>query len=214
MKDVWTGNRQDMVERQLRRRGIKDERVLQALRTVPRHEFVPQDLQPKSYADEALQLGPGQSISQPYIVALMTELARPLASDRALEIGTGSGYQAAVLAELVESVCTVERDPLLAELAQERLARLCYRNVRVRCGDGADGWPERAPFDVILVTAGCDRVPPSLLEQLAAGGRLVVPVGSPQGDQILRLIERDAGGRFTEQDVQRVRFVRFLSGSG
>jgi protein-L-isoaspartate(D-aspartate) O-methyltransferase len=204
--------RLDMVERQLAARGIADEAVLQAMRTVPRHLFVPPELGPRAYDDEALMLGPGQSISQPYIVALMTELARPRAGERALEIGTGSGYQAAVLAEIVNEVWSIERDPALAAAAQETLRRLCYRNVHVRAGDGKDGWPEAAPFDLILVTAATEAIPPAWREQLAVAGRMVVPIGAADARQTLRRYEKQPDGRLREENVTSVRFVPFVSG--
>ena len=201
-----------MVQQQVVARGIADERVLQAMRTVPRHLFVPPELEARAYVDEALMLGPGQSISQPYIVALMTELARPRAGERALEIGTGSGYQAAVLAEIVNEVWSIELDPALAASAQATLQRLCYRNVRVRAGDGKEGWPEAAPFDLILVTAATETVPQAWHDQLAPGGRMVVPIGAPEARQTLRRYERLRDGSLREENVTSVRFVPFVSG--
>src|SRR5690606_22859921 len=168
--------RRDMVERQLAARDIDDRRVLQAMRTVQRHRFVPESLAPQAYLDQPLPIGHDQTISQPYIVALMTQLARPAPGARALEVGTGSGYQAAVLAELGAEVYTVEIVAPLAERAARVLAELGYDRVHVRAGDGYAGWPEHAPFDVIVVTAAPERIPQPLLEQLAPGGRLVIPV--------------------------------------
>jgi protein-L-isoaspartate(D-aspartate) O-methyltransferase len=203
-----------MVADQIEARGIADARVLQALATVPRHLFLAAGLRERAYDDAAIPIGPQQSISQPYVVALMTELARPRASDRALEIGTGSGYQAAVLAELVESVYTIELDPALHDLAVERFLRMHYRNVVARCSDGAGGWPEAAPFDVILVTAGAPRIEPAWRAQLASGGRMVVPVGPPDAPQVLRIVERDRNGRLRESDATTVRFVPFVARGG
>jgi protein-L-isoaspartate(D-aspartate) O-methyltransferase len=196
-----------MVEEQIVRRQITSEAVLSAMRTVPRHQFVPEDLRAEAYEDRALPLGPRQSISQPYIVALMTELSAPRPGDRVLEIGTGSGYQAAVLAELAEAVYTVELDPELAARAAERLATLRYRNVHCRCGDGRKGWPEAAPFGAIVVTACAEEVPSILVDQLAVGGRLVLPSGSAAGDQVLRVLTKKRDGQLQRRDVIPVRFV-------
>ncbi|MGH8286746.1 MAG: protein-L-isoaspartate(D-aspartate) O-methyltransferase [Steroidobacteraceae bacterium] len=196
-----------MVEWQIAGRDIQNPRVLQALRTVPRHLFVPPAYTGDAYDDRPLPIGHGQTISQPYIVALMTELARPAPTDRALEVGTGSGYQAAVLAGLVSHVYTIEIVEPLAREAGQRLKKLGYENVTVRTGDGYAGWPEHAPFDVILVTAAPEEVPAPLLEQLAPGGRLVVPVGRVFAVQELRLIEKDASGKLRTTRVAPVRFV-------
>ncbi|MFB3906469.1 MAG: protein-L-isoaspartate(D-aspartate) O-methyltransferase, partial [Acidobacteriota bacterium] len=166
-----------MVEAQLKARGIHNPRVLKAMGKVPRHEFIPLRLREYAYYDSPLPIGDGQTISQPYIVALMTELAAPQRDDRVLEIGTGSGYQAAILAELAGEVYTVEILPSLAERAQATLERLNYKNVHVRAGDGYQGWPERAPFAAILVTAAAERIPQPLLNQLAENGKLIIPVG-------------------------------------
>ena len=171
------------------------------MRAVPRHEFVPDAMREDAYADSPLPIGHGQTISQPYIVALMTELARPTASDRVLEVGTGSGYQAAVISRLVASVFSVELVDPLARSAAAILRRLEYSNVTVRSGDGYLGWPEEAPFDIILVTAAPESVPPALLAQLKPGGRLVVPVGGLWDVQDLQLIEKDASGQ--RLDAQR-----------
>lgn len=201
--------RAQMVERQLSARGIDDTRVLAAMGQVPRHRLVPADVAGQAYADRPLQIGHGQTISQPYIVALMTQLARPQAGDRALEIGTGSGYQAAVLAQLVEQVYSVEIVEPLARRAARDLAELGVDNVQVHAGDGYAGWPEHAPFDVILVTAAPEQVPAALLQQLAPGGRMVVPVGPVHAVQQLRLIEKDADGTLRTIEVAPVRFVPF-----
>ncbi len=202
--DSFAGLRKAMVERQLEGRDITDEAVLAAMRTVPRHRFVPQRYQDYAYSDSPLPIGYDQTISQPYIVALMTQLAEVQASDRVLEIGTGSGYQAAVLAELVDSVFSIEIVKPLGEQADSVLAALGYDNVEVRIGDGYDGWPEKAPFDVILLTAAPPEIPQPLLDQLAEGGRMVAPVGTDW--QELLLIGRD-GDKITRRSVIPVRFV-------
>jgi len=194
-----------MVQRQIVARGITDPAVLSAMRAVPRHEFVPEDMRDMAYDDRPLPIGRGQTISQPYIVALMTELAELKGDEKVLEVGTGSGYQAAVLAELAARVYTVELVEPLLRHAAETLARLHYRNVFPRFGDGRLGWKEMAPFDAILVTAAPSRgIPEELIKQLADRGRLVIPVG---GDvQSLRLVRR-RGESFEERDVTAVRFV-------
>jgi protein-L-isoaspartate(D-aspartate) O-methyltransferase len=199
-----------MVRDQIEARGIDDPAVLSAMRTVPRHEFIPAERRAESYEDHAVILADGQTVSQPYIVALMTATVGLETGSRVLEIGTGSGYQAAVLAEIVERVFTVEVRPALHAAAVARLARLHYTNVECLCGDGHAGWPEHAPFDAILVTAAppCD-VPPALLDQLAEGGRLVVPVGE-RDQQLIRLEKRN--GKLTSDRVAAVRFVPLVSG--
>ena len=206
-QDALQRARQAMVATQIAARGVHDPRVLDAMRAVPRHEFVPATIREDAYADSPLPIGHGQTISQPYIVALMTELARPSASDRALEVGTGSGYQAAVLSRLVAQVFSVELVDPLARSASEALRRLGYANVTVRSGDGYLGWPDEAPFDIILVTAAPEEVPPALLAQLKPGGRLVVPVGGVWDVQDLQLIEKDTAGRVSTRSVIPVRFV-------
>ncbi|MBI3963293.1 MAG: protein-L-isoaspartate(D-aspartate) O-methyltransferase [Deinococcus sp.] len=198
---------QVMIEYQIVARGVHDPRVLEALRTVPRHQFVPPEYVDDAYDDRPLEIGFGQTISQPYIVAYMTELLAPLPQHRVLEIGTGSGYQAAVLAELVAQVYSVEIIPELGTAAQERLKRLGYENVQVRIADGWLGWPERAPFDRILVTAAVSQIPPPLLEQLRPGGRLVMPLGRPFGSQYLVLAEKSPAGNITTRTALPVRFV-------
>jgi protein-L-isoaspartate(D-aspartate) O-methyltransferase len=196
-----------MVEQQLIPRDIRSRRVLDVMGRVPRHEFVPDAVRGRSYADGALPIGHEQTISQPYIVALMTEQADPQPGQRVLEVGTGSGYQAAVLADLVQEVYTIELVPALAREASTRLERLGYRNVRVRQGDGYQGWPEAAPFDAILVTCGAEHVPGPLFEQLKPGGRMVIPVGEPPDRLWLRLITKTADGKQQAVDLLRVRFV-------
>lgn len=182
-------------------------RVITAMKRVPRHAFVPPSQSAAAYANTPLPIGHGQTISQPYIVAVMTELARVGEDDVVLEVGTGCGYQSAVLAELARQVYSIEVVPELAEQARERLARLGYTNVEVRAGDGRKGWPERAPFDAIVVTAAAEEVPPLLLAQLGPDGRLVIPVGGGFFGQELVVVERDVEGEVETRDVLPVRFV-------
>jgi protein-L-isoaspartate(D-aspartate) O-methyltransferase len=198
-----------MVEEQIAARGIADPAVLQAMRTVPRHEFVPARARADAYADWALPIGHGQTISQPYVVALMTELAAVKPRDRVLEIGTGSGYQAAILSALGADVYTVEIVEPLARGAEAVLRRLGYGGVHVRHGDGSRGWPEAAPFAAIVVTAAPPEVPAALVAQLAPGGRLVIPVG--EGEQELRVLVRTPSGIETRASVP-VRFVPMVVG--
>ena len=200
-------DRERMVAAQIAARGVRDPRVLAAMRDVPRHLFVPPAQRALAYQDSPLSIGQSQTISQPYIVALMTELARPQATDRALEVGTGSGYQAAVLSRVVSHVYTIEIIETLAREADSRLSDLGYANVTTRSGDGYAGWPEEAPFDCILVTAAPDHVPPPLVAQLKPGGRLVIPVGALFDLQELQVIEKDRSGRVTTTRVAPVRFV-------
>lgn len=190
----------------MRSRGVKDERVLDAMARVPRHAFVPAELQSSAYGDYPLPIGFGQTISQPYIVAFMTAALALRPGGRVLEIGTGSGYQAAVLAELAAEVYSVETVAELSERAGDTLARLGYRNVHLRVGDGYDGWPEHAPFTQIIVTAAPETVPAALVEQLAIGGTMVLPVGPVTGDQELRILTRTADGVATIRSLP-VRFV-------
>lgn len=199
--------RAHMVERQLAGRGIEDARVLDAMRRVPRHQFVPDALAAQAYLDQPLPIGHEQTISQPYIVALMTQLAQVGPDDRVLEIGTGSGYQTAVLAELAAEVHSIEIVTPLATRAALLLRRLGYANFAVRSGDGYAGWPEHAPFDAIVVTAASERVPAPLLDQLRAGGRMVIPVGPMHAVQGLRVIDKRADGSLDERVVAPVRFV-------
>ena len=196
--------REAMVREQIEARGVRTAAVLQAMRKVPRQEFVPESARRAAYDDCPLPIGQGQTISQPYIVALMTELARLTPESRVLEVGTGSGYQAAVLAELAAEVYTIEIVPELAHRAEGDLVRLGYKNVHFRIGDGYRGWPELAPFDAIVVTAAPEKIPPPLLEQLKVGGRLVIPVGGYQ--QELKVVTRTAGG-YREETSGSVRFV-------
>jgi protein-L-isoaspartate(D-aspartate) O-methyltransferase len=196
-----------MVRSQIEARGVKDPRVLDVMRQVPRHLFVPDDQRKGAYADHPLPIGSGQTISQPYIVAFMTEQLGLKGGEKVLEIGTGSGYQAAVLAALAGKVYSIEIRKELADEARERLKRLGVTNAEVRAGDGYQGWPSEAPFDAIIVTAAPERIPPPLLEQLAPNGRMVIPVGGFY--QELKVIERTPNG-FKERSVLPVRFVPFV----
>jgi protein-L-isoaspartate(D-aspartate) O-methyltransferase len=210
--DRWREPRERLVAEQVAPQGVTDSLTLAAMRTVPRHEFVPEDQRAWAYADTPLPIGHEQTISQPTVVALMTQLIRPRPGLRVLEVGTGSGYQAAVLAATGARVWTIEIIRALADQARARLRRLGYRDVRVRHGDGYAGWPDAAPFDAIVVTAGADSIPPPLIDQLAPGGRLVMPVGDPWTDQRLVLLEKDASGRIASRDLLPVRFVPLLHG--
>src|SRR5262245_41014050 len=193
----WAAQRRQIVDEQIKARGIKDERVLDAMRKAPRHEFVPEDYRSAAYQDRPLPIGLGQTISQPYIVALMTEVVAVKSGQRVLEVGAGSGYQAAVLAELGTEVYTIELLDKLAEHAKEGLKRLGYRKVTVKAGDGYVGWPEAAPFDAIVVTCGAEHVPAPLFEQLKPGGKMVIPVGKTP-DQVLTLITEGPKGERQE----------------
>jgi protein-L-isoaspartate(D-aspartate) O-methyltransferase len=198
-----------MVTEQIAARGVSAPGVLRALRSVPRHRFAPDHPPALAYADRPLPIGHGQTISQPYIVARMTAVVRPDAADRVLEVGTGSGYQAAVLSTMADSVFTIEIIPELADSARARLGRLGYDTAVVRTGDGFHGWPAKAPFDAIVVTAAPERVPPPLLDQLADGGRMVIPVG-PAGDTQRLLLLTKTDGTVTRRALAPVRFVPFL----
>jgi len=204
----YSAPRNRMVETQIQRRGIEDEAVLRAMRTVPRHLFVPERYVQRAYEDRPLPIGYGQTISQPYIVAYMTELVRPRPGQRILEIGTGSGYQAAVLAEIVDSVFTIEIVSELATAVTGRLDRLGYHTVTVKHADGYHGWAEHAPFDAIVVTAAAEHIPPPLIEQLKDGGRMIIPVGSPFFTQTLMLVEK-RDGEVRTRSLVPVRFVPF-----
>ena len=217
-EDRFKQLRQEMVEQQLAhprdpRPAISNRRVLQAMRQTPRHLFVPREMMPFAYDDSALPIGQGQTISQPYVVAKMTELADPKTSDRALEVGTGSGYQAAVLASLVAEVFTIEIVEPLGVAARERLRGLGYKNVQVNIGDGYQGWPEKAPFDIILVTAGAEKMPPALVEQLKPGGRMVIPLQKTDDMQALTLVQKKSKNPadVTIREVLPVRFVRLVT---
>ena len=210
--DEYTARREQMVRTQIEARSVRDERVLAAMRAVPRHLFVPAYQVGSAYRDTPLAIGQGQTISQPYIVALMTELLRLTGDECVLEIGTGSGYQAAVLAQLAAEVITVERFPSLAQEARERLAGLGYDNVRVEVGDGSLGWPQDAPYDAIIVTAASPEMPEPLPAQLADGGRLVVPVG-PRWTQHLVCVRRERGA-FKRETLIGVAFVPLIGAHG
>ena len=197
-----------MVRTQIEARGVQDAAVLRAMRAVPRHQFVPEQHVGDAYEDRPLPIGYGQTISQPYMVAYMTELLELEPGDRVLEIGTGSGYQAAVLAEITDSVYTIEIVEALASTARERLHRLGYDEVQVQHTDGYYGWTEHAPFDAIVVTAAAEFIPPPLVEQLKNGGRMVIPVGSPFFTQTLTLVEKQ-DGETTTHSLTPVRFVPF-----
>jgi protein-L-isoaspartate(D-aspartate) O-methyltransferase len=207
--DKMTERRLRMVDTQIRSRGVKDPRVLRALETVARHEFVPKGSVNQAYDDHPLFIGHGQTISQPYIVALMTEILELEQGDRVLEIGTGSGYQAAVLCELVDEVYSIEIVEGLGKAAAKRLKSLGYDNVEVRIGDGYLGWPDKAPFDAVIVTAAPEEIPRALIEQLAEGGRMVLPVGV--GIQELVLLEKK-NGKVEQRHVTSVRFVPMVHG--
>ena len=206
--DQYATARQQMVNNQLARRGISDKISLQAMGTVPRHLFVPEKYRHRAYADSPLPIGYGQTISQPYIVAFMTEIVQPRPGKRILEIGTGSGYQAAILAATGAQVFSIEIIPELAERSSTLLKKLNYTNIKSKAADGYYGWPEAAPFDAIVVTAAAEFVPPPLLEQLKDGGRMVIPVGSPYFSQTLLLIEKQSG-KTTSHSLFPVRFVPF-----
>jgi len=203
-----------MVGRQIARRGVRDSATLAAMSEVPRQEFVPAAFRDAAYEDRALPIGQGQTISQPFVVAYMTELIEPAPGKKVLEVGTGSGYQAAVLAAAGMEVYTIEIFEKLAAAARQRLDRLGFDGVRTRHGDGFFGWPEEAPFDAILVTAAAGYVPPPLLEQLRPGGRMVIPVGSIYGVQNLVLVRKSADGEIRTRTLLPVRFVPLLHGGG
>jgi protein-L-isoaspartate(D-aspartate) O-methyltransferase len=198
-EDPYLKKRQRMMEKDIKGRGVKDVKVLEVMGRIPRHLFVEESDRSKAYADHPLPIGEGQTISQPYIVALMTEAVKLKSSDRVLEIGTGSGYQAAVLAEIVAEVFTIEIKKSLAESAAQRLKEMGYKNVRVKYGDGYFGWEEAAPFDAILITAAPNHIPPPLIKQLKEGGRLIVPLGSTLYYQQLTVAKKHRGELLLEQ---------------
>ncbi|MEO0075035.1 MAG: protein-L-isoaspartate(D-aspartate) O-methyltransferase [candidate division WOR-3 bacterium] len=205
-EDKFTKERKEMVRMQIRARGISDKRVLKAMEQVPRHLFVPNEYQAEAYCDYPLPIGEGQTISQPYIVARMTELAQLKGNEKVLEIGTGSGYQAAILALLAKEVYTIELISSLANKASALLKELKYDNVFVRCGDGFLGWPEAQPFDVIIITCAPPYLPDSLIAQLKDGGRIVAPMGEEYGTQILTIYDKKAG-KLIKTEYEPVRFV-------
>ena len=204
--------RAEMIERQLCRRGFKDQAVISAMLAVPRHRFVPVELQAQAYEDVPLPIGSGQTISQPYIVAAMTAALHLKPSDRVLEIGTGCGYQAAILSKLAQEVVTIESRPELASAASERLAQLGFSNIHVHCGDGTLGLPEFAPFDAILVAAAAPSIPHPLLAQLAEGGRMIIPVGDSD-NQELQLVEKHDGA-IAKKTLDGCRFVPLIGRHG
>lgn len=198
--------RENMIKEQLRARDISDPATLKAMRDVPRHEFVPINMQPYAYTDNPLSIGMGQTISQPYIVAYMTQILKLKTHHRVLEVGTGSGYQAAILGQIVDSVYTIEIVEALAFTAKNRLLALGYDNIEVKSGDGYLGWPKKGPFDAIIVTAGAEEVPQPLLKQLKEGGRMIIPVGPHNGVRQLLLITNKSG-KIKTKAVMAVRFV-------
>jgi protein-L-isoaspartate(D-aspartate) O-methyltransferase len=206
--DKYSSSREKMVKEQIVNRGISDRATLNAMKKVPRHLFVPADIKDEAYEDNPLPIGYGQTISQPYIVAYMTEVSRPSPREKVLEIGTGSGYQAAILAEITDTVYTIEIIPELAKEASDRFKKLGYKNIITRYGDGYKGWPEHSPFDIIIVTAAAEKIPQPLLDQLAENGRLVIPVGEPNAVQELILVVKK-NGKTESKRLSLVRFVPF-----
>jgi protein-L-isoaspartate(D-aspartate) O-methyltransferase len=209
---LYSKLRDNMVESQLRARGISDERVLQAMRNVPRHEFAPERYRDQAYEDHPLPIDERQTISQPYIVAIMLEALRLSPSDRALEVGTGSGYVTALLGEITAEVVSIERHATLADTARDLLARLGYTNVRVVLGDGTRGFPEAAPYNAIVVSAAAGQLPRELVEQLAEGGRMIIPVGYGDAQQLQLIEKQDGQLRTTLREL--CRFVPLISGDG
>ncbi|WP_292365429.1 MULTISPECIES: protein-L-isoaspartate(D-aspartate) O-methyltransferase [unclassified Methanoculleus] len=210
--DPYRNKREEMVEFQIRDRGVRDERVLAAIRKVPRHVFVPENWERAAYEDRPLPIGEGQTISQPYIVAVMTEQLDLSAQDRVLEIGTGSGYQAALLAELAGTVISVERLPDIAARARENLARAGVTGVRIVVGDGTKGYPPEAPYDAVIVTAASPEIPKPLVKQLAEGGRLIAPVGPRECQDLIKLVKRE--GRVEKIPLGGVCFVPLIGQFG
>jgi protein-L-isoaspartate(D-aspartate) O-methyltransferase len=210
--DLYRLARERMVETQIKARGIKDERVLKAMLKVPRHLFVDEALRDQAYGDFPLPIGEGQTISQPYIVALMTEALELKGIERVLEIGTGSGYQTAILAELALWVYTIERFPTLLERAKKVLKELGYKNISFKLDDGTLGWKEAAPFDAIIVTAASPDIPPPLVEQLAEGGRMVIPIGDEFSQTLIKGVKK--GGKLHTKALEPVRFVKLVGAYG
>lgn len=207
---LFARHRKRMVEDQLVFRGIKDKKVLDAMEATPRHLFIPEEYRALSYSDQPVQIGFGQTISQPYIVAFMTELLQADKNDVVLEIGTGSGYQAAVLSRLVKKVYTIEVVERLGREAMKKLEELGYMNVEVKIDDGYKGWPERGPFDAIIVTAAAEHIPQPVIDQLKPGGRMVIPVGGVYAVQDLMLITKDASSNIIKKSITPVRFVPLI----
>ena len=211
--NAHSGKRQYMVDTQIIPRGIKDPSVIEAMRKVPRHLFLDEALWPQAYDDHPLPIGEKQTISQPYIVALMTEALRLTGKEKVLEIGSGSGYQTAILAEIVEQVYTIERIPAIAKRARKIFDQLQYRNIIITIGDGTSGWKEHGPYDAIIVTAASPNAPKPLLEQLAIGGRLVIPIGD-EFDQKLMIYEKQDEKEFKEENYGGCRFVKLVGEHG
>jgi protein-L-isoaspartate(D-aspartate) O-methyltransferase len=211
-EDPWEDKRRAMVAGQIQARGVNDPAVLRAMARVPRHLFVPSPRRSMAYADSPLPIGFGQTISQPFIVAYMTQVLKLSGGEKVLEVGTGSGYQAAVLAETGGRVFSMEVIPQLHERAKETLARTGYGRIRLKLGDGYLGWPEEGPFEAIIVTCAAGHIPPPLVEQLAPGGRMVIPVGPPMFVQDLVLAEKDKAGRVKTRSLMAVRFVPLVRG--
>lgn len=208
-QEEFQRDREKMVREQLAARGIKDKATLAAMRKVERHKLVPQDMVPHAYKDSPLPIGNGQTISQPYIVALTTEQIRPRAGMKVLDVGTGSGYQAAVLAEIVDEVYSIEIVEELAHRAKANLKEMGYENIHVKAGDGYHGWEEHAPFDAIIVAAAPASIPQPLIDQLKVGGRLIIPVGATPEGQYLKLVEKTRDGKVKTRNLLQVRFVPF-----
>ena len=209
-EDTFTHQRKRMVEEQITYRGVTDKEGLEAMQTVPRHLFIPEENRSYSYYDQPVPIGFGQTISQPYIVAFMTELLKLVKGDVVLEVGAGSGYQAAILSKLVKQVYTIEIIEGLGKEASKRLKTMGYNNVEVKVGDGYKGWPEHAPFDAIIVTAAAEHIPQPLVDQLKPGGRLVIPVGGVYEVQDLMLITKDASSKVVKESIIPVRFVPLI----
>ncbi len=209
-EDTFTRQRKRMVEEQIAYRGVTDKGVLEAMGTVPRHLFIPEENRSYSYYDQPVPIGFGQTISQPYIVAFMTELLKLGKDDVVLEVGTGSGYQAAILSKLVKQVYTIEIIEGLGKEAARRLKAMSYNNVEVKVSDGYKGWPEHAPFDAIIVTAAAEHIPQPLVDQLKPGGRLIIPVGGVYEVQDLMLITKDASSKVVKESIIPVRFVPLI----
>ncbi len=208
-QDRYQQQRERMVKQHLASRGIDDKNVLKAMRTVERHKLVPPNMKSYAYDDRPLPIGKGQTISQPFIVAYMTQAIDPKPGMKVLEIGTGSGYQAAVLAEIVDEVYTIETVESLAATAKKNLTQMGYENIHFRVGDGFYGWEEHAPYDAIIVTAAPEEIPPRLAEQLKVGGKMIIPVGPMSASQELRLVEKQKNGKLKIKNLMPVRFVPF-----
>lgn len=211
-KDLYRIAREKMVETQIKARGVKDTRVLEAMLKVPRHLFVEEALRDQAYGDFPLPIGEGQTISQPYIVAIMTEALKLKGNERVLEVGTGSGYQTAILAELALWVYTIEKYSSLLERAKNILIKLGYKNISFKLGDGSLGWKEVAPFDAIIVTAAAPKIPQPLIDQLLEGGRIVIPVGDEYSQVLVKGIKKD--GKLRTQTLEAVRFVKLIGAYG